>query len=87
MPYPRYVTRYKCLILCSFCYVITGSIIGLIIVKIRRLKLLIIFGTILYLVAFGVLTYVRGSIFTSTSSIIAGQAFLGFSTFIVLQIP
>ena len=50
--------------------------------KIRRLKLLIIFGTILYLVAFGVIVYVRGSIPFSTSGIIASQVFLGFSTFI-----
>lgn len=64
----------------TFCCVITGSIIGVVVFRVRRLKLLIIFGTTLYLAAFGILIYVRGSISLSTPfRVIASQAFLGIA--------
>ncbi|KAF2814399.1 MFS general substrate transporter [Mytilinidion resinicola] len=64
----------------SFVSVITGVFLGLIVVKVRRLKPFILFGTILFLVAFGILIYFRGgSGGSSHSGIIGAQVLLGIA--------
>lgn len=61
----------------SFVSVLTGAALGLVVVRVRRLKPFIIFGTCMWLVAFGLLIKYRGSE-TSRAGIIAGQVLLGF---------
>lgn len=61
----------------SFTSVLTGTILGLVVVKVRRLKPFIIFGTCMWLVAFGLLIRYRGYE-SSRAGIIAGQVLLGF---------
>jgi MFS transporter, SIT family, siderophore-iron:H+ symporter len=64
----------------SFASVITGGILGLIVVKVRRLKAFIVTGTVLFLVAFGLLIRYRGSPSTSAhSGIIGAQLVLGIA--------
>lgn len=63
----------------SFTSVIVGPILGLIVFKVRRLKVFILAGTSLFMVAFGLLIHYRGS--TSPGSgqagVIAAQVVLG----------
>ncbi|KAM5356842.1 hypothetical protein ACJ41O_003488 [Fusarium nematophilum] len=62
----------------SFFGVITGVLAGLVIFKIRRLKYIIVGGTCLFMVAFGVLiAYPGGPSESSKSGIIAAQVLLG----------
>ncbi|KAL1955479.1 hypothetical protein VTO42DRAFT_8505 [Malbranchea cinnamomea] len=64
----------------SFTSVITGCIVGFLVLKIRRLKAFIVFGTILFLVAFGLLIHFRGGITSSShSGIIGAQILLGIA--------
>lgn len=62
----------------SFSSVITGCIAGLVVLKIRRLKVMIICGTLLFMVAFGILIHFRGgSGGSSHSGVIGAQVLLG----------
>ncbi|KAF5692277.1 major facilitator superfamily transporter SIT family siderophore-iron:H+ symporter [Fusarium circinatum] len=62
----------------SFFGVITGVLAGLVIFKIRRLKFIIVGGTLLFMVAFGVLIlYPGGASSSSQDGIIAAQILLG----------
>lgn len=62
----------------SFSSVITGCIAGLVVLKIRRLKVMIICGTLLFMVAFGILIHFRGgSGGASHSGVIGAQVLLG----------
>lgn len=63
-------------VLFGFVSVLTGLIFGLVVVKFRRMKPFIIFGTILWLVAMGILIKFRGGE-SSHSGIIGGQILLG----------
>ena len=64
----------------SFTSVITGTILGLVIYRVRRLKPFILFGTCMFMVAFGLLIYFRGGSQGSThSGIIGAQVLLGFA--------
>ena len=63
----------------SFTSVIVGPLLGLVVFKVRRLKIFILAGTSLFMVAFGLLIHFRGS--TSATSgqagVIAAQVVLG----------
>ncbi|KAF2000925.1 siderochrome-iron transporter-like protein Sit1 [Amniculicola lignicola CBS 123094] len=62
----------------SFASVITGIILGGIVYKVRRLKPFILFGTVLFMVAFGLLIHYRGGTGSSShSGIIGAQVLLG----------
>ncbi|CAM1503173.1 Fc.00g079490.m01.CDS01 [Cosmosporella sp. VM-42] len=64
----------------SFASVLTGPILGLVVYKVRRLKVFIVIGTCLFLVAFGLLIHYRGS--TSSdgrSGVIGAQVLLGIA--------
>lgn len=62
----------------SFASVLTGIFVGFAVFFVRRLKLFIIFGTLLFLAAFGTLIHFRGGTGgTSHSGIIGAQIFLG----------
>ena len=62
----------------SFTSVITGVILGLIVFKVRRLKWFIVSGTLLFLVAFGLLIkYRAGS--SSHSGMVGAQILLGIA--------
>jgi hypothetical protein len=62
----------------SFTSVIAGTILGLIIIRVRQLKPFIVAGTILFTVAFGILIHYRGgSSGSSHSGVIGGQVLLG----------
>ncbi|KAF2205992.1 MFS general substrate transporter [Delitschia confertaspora ATCC 74209] len=64
----------------SFVSVITGPIVGVIVFFVRRLKYFIILGTLLFLVAFGLLiNYRGGSGRSSHSGIIGAQILLGIA--------
>ncbi|EDN05031.1 conserved hypothetical protein [Histoplasma mississippiense (nom. inval.)] len=64
----------------SFSSVITGCIAGLVVLKIRRLKVMIICGTLLFMVAFGILIHFRGgSGGASHSGVIGAQVLLGIA--------
>jgi MFS transporter, SIT family, siderophore-iron:H+ symporter len=64
----------------SFASVITGALLGLIVFKVRRLKAFIVFGTTLFLVAFGLLIRYRGSPTTSShAGIVGAQVVLGIA--------
>lgn len=64
----------------SFASVITGGLIGLIVIKVRRLKAFIVTGTVLFLVAFGLLIRYRGSPSSdSHAGIIGAQVLLGIA--------
>ncbi|KAK2732607.1 siderophore iron transporter 1 [Colletotrichum kahawae] len=62
----------------SFCSVITGFILGFIVFKVRRLKYFIIAGTMLFMVAFGLLIHYRGSP-SGQSGVIGAQVLLGIA--------
>ncbi|KAH8587712.1 major facilitator superfamily protein [Bisporella sp. PMI_857] len=64
----------------SFCSVLTGVAISLVIYKIRRLKPIILTGTALFLVAFGLLIHYRGGSGSSAKSgVIGAQILLGIA--------
>lgn len=70
----------RILSLYSFCSVLVGFILGAVVYRIRRLKGFIIAGTILFLVAFGLLIHYRGSPTSSgQSGVIGAQVVLGFA--------
>lgn len=61
----------------SFVSVITGTILGLVIVKIRQLKPFIVFGACMWFIAMGLLVHFRGGS-DSKSGIIGSLCLLGF---------
>jgi SIT family siderophore-iron:H+ symporter-like MFS transporter len=64
----------------SFASVITGTILGLIVYKVRRFKVFIVAGTCLFLVAFGLLIRYRGDPSNSNQSgVIGAQILLGIA--------
>ncbi|KAL3457410.1 major facilitator superfamily domain-containing protein [Aspergillus heterothallicus] len=64
----------------SFASVITGCILGFIVIKVRRLKPFIVAGTLLFTAAFGILYSFRGgSGGSSHSGIIGGEILLGIA--------
>ncbi|CAK7244658.1 MAG: ferrioxamine B transporter [Sporothrix thermara] len=64
----------------SFCSVITGFLLGLVVFRVRRLKYFILFGTTLFLVAFGLLIRFRGSPTSSNrSGVIGAEVLLGIA--------
>ncbi|GFN15237.1 siderophore transporter [Aspergillus tubingensis] len=64
----------------SFASVLTGSILGLVVYKVRRLKPFIVGGTLLFMVAYGILIYYRGGPTSSShSGIIGAQILLGIA--------
>ncbi|KAL7660073.1 ferrioxamine B transporter [Aspergillus niger] len=64
----------------SFSSVLTGSILGVVVFKVRRLKPFIVGGTLLFMVAYGILIYYRGGPTSSShSGIIGGQILLGIA--------
>ena len=64
----------------SFASVITGGLLGLVVYKVRRLKVFIVTGTVLFLVAFGLLIRYRGSPSASAhSGIVGAQVLLDIS--------
>ncbi|KAF4987461.1 hypothetical protein FGRMN_10364 [Fusarium graminum] len=64
----------------SFASVITGTILGLIVYKVRRFKVFIVAGTCLFLVAFGLLIRYRGNPSDSNQSgVIGAQILLGIA--------
>ncbi|CAK32616.1 hypothetical protein CBS63078_8817 [Aspergillus niger] len=64
----------------SFASVLTGSILGIVVFKVRRLKPFIVGGTLLFMVAYGILIYYRGGPTSSShSGIIGGQILLGIA--------
>ena len=64
----------------SFCSVVAGFALGMVIYKVRRLKWFIVAGTALFLVAFGLLIHYRGSTNSSgQSGVIGAQVLLGFA--------
>ncbi|KAF9872375.1 major facilitator superfamily transporter [Colletotrichum karsti] len=62
----------------SFCSVITGFILGFVVFKVRRLKYFIVVGTMLFMVAFGLLIHYRGSP-SGQSGVIGAQVLLGIA--------
>lgn len=65
----------------SFVSVIVGPILGLIVFKVRRLKIFILAGTSLFMVAFGLLIHYRGATASEKGQvgIIAAQVVLGIA--------
>ncbi|RDW65673.1 putative siderochrome-iron transporter Sit1 [Aspergillus mulundensis] len=64
----------------SFASVITGCILGAIVIKVRRLKPFIVAGTCLFTVAFGILYRYRGGASgDSYAGIVAGEVILGIA--------
>ena len=64
----------------SFTSVITGFILGFIVFYVRRLKVFIVAGTCLFMVAFGLLIQYRGSTNNSAQAgVIGAQVLLGFA--------
>jgi SIT family siderophore-iron:H+ symporter-like MFS transporter len=64
----------------SFFSVVTGCILGLIVYKVRRLKVFIVAGTCLFMVAFGLLIRYRGDPDTaSRAGVIGAQVVLGIA--------
>ncbi|KAJ9614083.1 ferrioxamine B transporter [Cladophialophora chaetospira] len=64
----------------SFCSVVSGFALGMVVYKVRRLKWFIVAGTCLFLVAFGLLIHYRGSTSSSSQSgVIGAQVLLGFA--------
>ncbi|KAJ4256788.1 ferrioxamine B transporter [Fusarium torreyae] len=64
----------------SFASVITGTILGVIVYKVRRFKVFIVSGTVLFLVAFGLLIRYRGDPSgDNKSGVIGAQILLGIA--------
>ncbi|CAG8877804.1 unnamed protein product [Penicillium nalgiovense] len=65
----------------SFVQVVVGPLLGLIVFRVRRLKIFILSGTIIYMVGFGLLIRYRGSLTgNSKVGVVAGQVLLGFGS-------
>jgi SIT family siderophore-iron:H+ symporter-like MFS transporter len=64
----------------SFASVITGTLLGLVVYKVRQLKPFIMFGCALFMVAFGLLIKYRGGLSSSAySGIIGAEIVLGIA--------
>ncbi|KAF4964991.1 hypothetical protein FSARC_7169 [Fusarium sarcochroum] len=64
----------------SFASVITGTILGVVVYKVRRFKVFIVSGTCLFLVAFGLLIRYRGNPSSDNKSgVIGAQVLLGIA--------
>ncbi|KAH7134585.1 major facilitator superfamily domain-containing protein [Dactylonectria estremocensis] len=64
----------------SFASVLTGTFLGLVVYKVRRLKVFIVTGTCLFLVAFGVLYHYRADPSSKgRAGVIGAQIFLGIA--------
>ncbi|KAG6006843.1 hypothetical protein E4U21_006650 [Claviceps maximensis] len=67
----------------SFTSVIVGPFLGILVFKVKRLRVFVIAGTLLYTVAFGILIHYRGATTTDVSSaqagVIGAQVLLGFA--------
>ncbi|KAF5125002.1 Siderophore iron transporter 1 [Metarhizium anisopliae] len=62
----------------SFTSVIVGPLLGLVVYRVRRLKIFVVIGTMLYMVAFGLLIHFRGSANGSArAGVIGAQVVLG----------
>lgn len=62
----------------SFVQVVVGPILGLIVFRVRRLKIFILSGTVIYMVAFGIMIKYRGSLSGNGQiGVVAGQVLLG----------
>ncbi|KAF2628569.1 siderochrome-iron transporter Sit1 [Macroventuria anomochaeta] len=62
----------------SFCSTLTGIVVGMAVYRVRRLKPFILFGTCLFLVAFGLMIYYRGGVGTH-GGIVGAQILLGIA--------
>lgn len=62
----------------SFTSTITGTLLGLVVYKVRRLKWFILFGVCIWPVAMGLMVKYRGGE-SSYAGVIAGQVILGFA--------
>lgn len=62
----------------SFCSTIAGIFVGMVVYRLRRLKPFILFGTLLFLVALGMMIHYRGGSGTH-SGIIGAQILLGIA--------
>lgn len=61
-----------------FVQVVVGPILGLVVFKVRRLKIFILCGTVIYMVAFGILIRYRGSPSgDGRVGVVAGQVLIG----------
>ncbi|KAF2127021.1 siderochrome-iron transporter-like protein Sit1 [Dothidotthia symphoricarpi CBS 119687] len=73
---PKSATRIQ--MLYSFVSVVLGVLLGLVVYRVRRLKPFILFGTFLWMVAFGLLIHYRGGFGNSAhAGIIGAQLLLG----------
>ncbi|KAJ9157630.1 Major facilitator superfamily domain-containing protein [Pleurostoma richardsiae] len=64
----------------SFVSVITGFLLGFVVFKVRRLKVFVIAGTMLFMVAFGLLIHYRGSPTSAgRSGVIGAEVLLGIA--------
>ncbi|KAK4163271.1 hypothetical protein QBC43DRAFT_289942 [Cladorrhinum sp. PSN259] len=64
----------------TFFSVLTGTVLGLIVYKVRRLKIFIVIGTCLFMVAFGLLIRYRGDAYNySRAGVIGAQVVLGIA--------
>jgi SIT family siderophore-iron:H+ symporter-like MFS transporter len=62
----------------SFVSVIIGALLGIVVYKVRRLKIFVIMGTCLFMVAFGLLIHYRGDVSgSSRAGVIGAQVVLG----------
>ncbi|KYK57404.1 hypothetical protein DCS_04413 [Drechmeria coniospora] len=62
----------------SFTSVVVGVLLGLVVFKVRRLKIFVVAGTALYMVAFGLLVHFRGSSESSHhAGLVGAQVLLG----------
>ncbi|EFY87657.1 hypothetical protein MAC_06251 [Metarhizium acridum CQMa 102] len=71
-------TATRVISLYSFTSVIVGPLLGLVVYRVRRLKIFVVIGTMLYMVAFGLLIHFRGSANGSArAGVIGAQVVLG----------
>jgi SIT family siderophore-iron:H+ symporter-like MFS transporter len=64
----------------SFVSVIIGALLGMVVYKVRRLKIFVVVGTCLFMVAFGLLIHYRGSTTgSSRAGVIGAQVVLGIA--------
>ncbi|KAG5990590.1 hypothetical protein E4U52_004439 [Claviceps spartinae] len=66
----------------SFTSVIVGPLLGLLVYKVKRLRIFVIAGTLLYTVAFGLLIHFRGasgSVSSAQAGVIGAQVLLGIA--------
>ncbi|KAJ5486684.1 hypothetical protein N7530_000984 [Penicillium desertorum] len=65
----------------SFVQVVVGPLLGLVVLRVRRLKVFILGGTVIYMVGFGLLIQYRGSLTANSKvGVVAGQVLLGFGS-------